>query len=143
MNVLYTLAATVLLIAIALSGWPVTNLVLTLSSRTRATGINRGQDSPRRNSTTNPPKKKVPTSDGGLRGGLWIGIIERFATAAAILLGQPTLIAVIVAVKGLGRFKELSTPEASERFVLGTLTSLTWAALTATLGMEVLTTWLI
>ncbi len=53
-------------------------------------------------------------------------------------MGQVSLIAVIVAVKGLGRFKELGTPEASEKFVLGTLVSMTWAVLVAIVARAVL-----
>jgi hypothetical protein len=38
-------------------------------------------------------------------------------------------IAYIVAVKGLGRFAELKeTPVAAERFIIGTLASMLWAA---------------
>ena len=50
----------------------------------------------------------------------------------AILTGQPVAIAYIVAIKGLGRFAELKeTPVAAERFIIGTLTSMLWAAGTA------------
>ena len=41
-------------------------------------------------------------------------------------------IAYIVAIKGLGRFAELKeTPVAAERFIIGTLASMLWAAGTA------------
>lgn len=64
-----------------------------------------------------------------LRGGTWIGYVERIALTGALLAGNPAAIAVIVAVKGLGRYPELKeNPDASERFVIGTLVSLTWAA---------------
>ena len=44
-------------------------------------------------------------------------------------------VAVVVAVKGLGRYPELrSYPAGSERFVVGTLASLTWAAGVGFLG---------
>ena len=46
-----------------------------------------------------------------------------------MLLGQPAGVAIVVAVKGLGRYPELKeNPGASERFVIGTLASLIWAA---------------
>lgn len=92
-----------------------------------------------------------------LRGGLVIGVLERLAITASILLGYPAGIAVIVAIKGLGRYPELrgaavvppSTPGAqpspdaareaaelgaavSERFIIGTLASLLWAVACAT-----------
>lgn len=59
-----------------------------------------------------------------LRGGLWVGILERLAITGAIIAGRPELIALVVAVKGLGRYPELQQAgEASERFIVGTLAS--------------------
>lgn len=73
-----------------------------------------------------------------LRGGLWIGVLERIAVTGAILVGQPTLIAFVVAIKGLGRYPELKEQAgASERFIIGTLASLTVAV-----GVGLLATWL-
>ena len=63
-----------------------------------------------------------------LRGGTTIGVLERIATAGALLSGLPEGVAVIVAVKGVGRFSELASPEARERFIIGTLASLAWSA---------------
>jgi hypothetical protein len=64
-----------------------------------------------------------------LRGGTWIGYLERLAVVAAIALGHYEIIAAVIAIKGLGRFSELDAPEARERFIVGTLVSLIWAAL--------------
>ncbi|MHC6591216.1 hypothetical protein [Arthrobacter sp. C152] len=64
-----------------------------------------------------------------LRGGAIIGVLERLGVCLAILTGQPVAIAYIVAIKGLGRFAELKeTPVAAERFIIGTLASMLWAA---------------
>ncbi|GAA2520989.1 hypothetical protein [Rarobacter incanus] len=64
-----------------------------------------------------------------LRGGRWIGYLERLGVAGAILGGQVSLVAILVAIKGLGRFSELqNNPDASERFVIGSLASILWAA---------------
>ncbi len=63
-----------------------------------------------------------------LRGGAAIGYLERLAIVAAIVVGHPEAIAAVIAVKGLGRFSELDSPEARERFIIGTLTSMIWAA---------------
>ncbi|RZU32024.1 hypothetical protein [Blastococcus saxobsidens] len=71
-----------------------------------------------------------------LRGGAWIGVLERGAIAATLLAGWPEGLAVILAVKGLGRFSELRTPAAAERFIVGTLASGLWAAACA--GVAVL-----
>jgi hypothetical protein len=62
-----------------------------------------------------------------LRGGLIIGILERLAVAGAILAGFPEALAVVVAIKGVGRFTELASSEARERFIIGTFASLIWA----------------
>ncbi len=73
-----------------------------------------------------------------LRGGAWIGVLERAAVAGTLLADWPEGLAVILAVKGLGRYNELrTTPAASERFILGTLASSLWAA--ACVGVAVLT----
>ena len=62
-----------------------------------------------------------------LRGGLTIGVLERLAVAGAILAGFPEALAVVVAIKGVGRFTELASSEARERFIIGTFASLIWA----------------
>ncbi|KQR80687.1 hypothetical protein ASF98_17955 [Arthrobacter sp. Leaf337] len=70
-----------------------------------------------------------------LRGGAIIGVLERLAVCLAILTGQPVAIAYVVAIKGLGRFAELKeTPVAAERFIIGTLSSMLWAAGVAALA---------
>ncbi|SFF72438.1 hypothetical protein [Blastococcus tunisiensis] len=71
-----------------------------------------------------------------LRGGAWIGILERAAVAASLLAGSAEGLVVVLAVKGLGRYAELRSPAASERFILGTLASALWAA--ACVGVAVL-----
>jgi hypothetical protein len=64
-----------------------------------------------------------------LRGGTWIGILERLAVTGTLAVGYPEGIAFVIAVKGLGRYPELREhPGLSERFVIGTLASLGWAA---------------
>ncbi|GAA1852860.1 hypothetical protein [Brevibacterium marinum] len=75
-----------------------------------------------------------------LRGGMWIGIVERALVAGAIVLGRPELMAVVVAVKGLGRFAEIkSSAAAGERFIIGTFVSITIASLMGILGWAVIT----
>ena len=63
-----------------------------------------------------------------LRGGTVIGVFERVAATATIMAGFPEAIAVIVAIKSVGRFTELDVAEVRERFIIGTLVSLVWAA---------------
>ncbi|MCR2784608.1 MULTISPECIES: hypothetical protein [unclassified Microbacterium] len=62
-----------------------------------------------------------------LRGGTTIGYLERVGVTLGLIAGFPEAIAVVVALKGIGRFSELSTPAARERFIVGTLASLLWA----------------
>lgn len=64
-----------------------------------------------------------------LRGGTWIGYLERLAVVGAIAVGHFEIVAAVIAIKGLGRYSELDAPEARERFIIGTLVSMTWAAL--------------
>ncbi len=71
---------------------------------------------------------RVPEAREVLRGGLTIGILERVAVAGSILSGYPAAIAVLVAIKSVGRFSELDAAEARERFIIGTLSSLIWAS---------------
>jgi hypothetical protein len=68
-----------------------------------------------------------------LRGGTTIGYLERLAVVMAIIAGYPEAIAVVVAVKGIGRFSELAASEARERFIIGTISSLLWACLVGAL----------
>ncbi|GAA1671095.1 hypothetical protein [Microbacterium lacus] len=68
-----------------------------------------------------------------LRGGTTIGYLERLAVVVAIIAGYPEAIAIVVAVKGVGRFSELAAAEARERFIIGTLSSLLWACIVGAL----------
>lgn len=68
-----------------------------------------------------------------MRGGTTIGYLERLAVVIAIVAGYPEALAVVVAVKGVGRFSELASAEARERFIIGTLASLLWACVVGAL----------
>ena len=68
-----------------------------------------------------------------LRGGTTIGYLERIAIVGAAAIGRVEVVAVIVAIKGLGRFSELDSAAARERFIIGTLVSMIWAGLCAAL----------
>jgi hypothetical protein len=82
------------------------------------------------------PGPTGPTAVAALRGGTWIGVLERLAVTGLILVGYPAGIAILVAIKGLGRYPELKdNPGASERFVVGTLASIVWAAGLGVLGL--------
>jgi len=68
-----------------------------------------------------------------LRGGTTIGYLERIVVIAAIATGHWEIVAVLVAIKGLGRFRELDSPQTRERFIIGTLVSMLWAGACAAL----------
>lgn len=75
------------------------------------------------------PAESATKTQEVLRGGTWIGYLERAAVIGAIVVGHFEIIAAVIAIKGLGRFSELDAPEARERFIIGTLVSMIWAAL--------------
>jgi hypothetical protein len=63
-----------------------------------------------------------------LRGGLWVGALERGAVVGSFVAGFPEGVALVLVVKGFGRFPELHQPAAAERFIIGTLVSILWAS---------------
>ncbi|MEO5851424.1 MAG: hypothetical protein ABIQ15_02830 [Nocardioides sp.] len=65
-----------------------------------------------------------------LRGGAWIGALERLAAFAAVVSGWPEGLAIVLAVKGLARYPELRSGARSgiaERFIIGTFASVLWS----------------
>ena len=69
-------------------------------------------------------------------------MVER-SLATCVVAGHVELIAVVVAVKGLGRFAELrDDPAFAERFLIGTLTSMLSAVWVALLGVWAIDFWL-
>lgn len=66
-----------------------------------------------------------------LRGGAWIGVMERAAIFATLALGWPEGVIAVVALKGLGRYPELRADGAAERFIIGSFASVLWAATAA------------
>lgn len=80
-------------------------------------------------SATAPPTRVQRTV---LRGGAWIGVLERLGMFGTLLGGFPEGMAALVAIKAFARYPELKTGQATgaiERFIIGTFASLGWAAL--------------
>ncbi|MGZ8745378.1 MAG: hypothetical protein ACXWXO_20885 [Nocardioides sp.] len=79
-----------------------------------------------------PGPDPIEAAGAVLRGGTWIGALERGAVFASLAVGMSEGVAVVLALKGLGRYPELRNPEdspgAAERFIIGTFTSVLWAA---------------
>lgn len=115
---LVELAAVAAVLAAVAAGGPVTTAVLRAADPA-AVGVAGG-----------------PQDPDVLRGGAWIGVLERAAVASALLAGSAEGLVVVLAVKGLGRYAELRAPAAAERFIIGTLASALWAA--ACVGVAVL-----
>ena len=102
------------------AGSPLTSLVLERASRGQATDGKFGGILVK--------EKGERSAREVLRGGAAIGYLERAAIIAGIVVGHPEVVAAVIAIKGLGRFSELDSAEARERFIIGTLTSMIWAA---------------
>ena len=105
-------------------GGPLTATVLTLADR-GAAGVAEGAH-----------------AEEVRRGGAWIGVFERAAVFATLAAGWPEGLAVVLALKGLGRYSELradasptagdATPRVAtggvaERFLVGSFASMLWA----------------
>lgn len=74
--------------------------------------------------------ESVRRAGDALRGGSWIGALERAGVFASVVAGWPEGVAIVLGLKGLGRYPELRTgdsPGAAERFIIGTFTSVLWA----------------
>jgi F0F1-type ATP synthase membrane subunit c/vacuolar-type H+-ATPase subunit K len=79
-----------------------------------------------------------------LRGGFWIGLLERLAIFATIMAGFGQGLVVILGVKSLARYPELRTEDrrgAAERFIIGTFASSLVAAAGAGLALWIISLW--
>ncbi len=124
----------------AFAGWPIASLVLRSAHVPEPPMVEVSGDSRtpvvRRRDPTDPA---APAVREVLRGGTWIGILERVGLTAAILAGRFELAAVVVAIKALGRYPEIrENPAVSERFIIGTLTSLLVAGACGAGGLAIL-----
>lgn len=135
-SILLALADAAIVLAAVLIGWALTVLVLRGAKLPEATvKTKEGEDE--LILETPEPKAEVP------RGGTLVGLLERAAVVTCVVAGHVELIAVVVAVKGLGRFAELrDDPAFAERFLIGTLTSMLSAVWVALFGVWALDFWL-
>ncbi|PFG33103.1 hypothetical protein [Sanguibacter antarcticus] len=138
---LVILISTVTLALSVVGGWYATRSVLALAARSVAAEAADPEAAP--GAPPEPPRgPNSVRAVAALRGGTWIGFLERFAVTGLVLAGDATGVAIVVAIKGLGRYPELrENPEASERFVIGTLASLVWSAGLGILGRAALGWW--
>lgn len=91
------------------------------------------------------PPLELEAPGSVLRGGAWIGYLERAAVAGTLLAAFPEGLALVLALKGVGRYPELreanaaarrvgGSADAPEEFIIGTLASTLWAAAAAGTG---------
>ncbi|WP_188712938.1 hypothetical protein [Microbacterium faecale] len=121
-----TIPLALLGVAVALLGGdPAARRVLALASNSMV------REGPNGGILLRTPAATIEPAPEVMRGGVTIGYLERTAVVLAIIVGYPEAIAVVVAIKGIARFTELGTPEARERFIIGTLASLGWACVVA------------
>ena len=117
-----------------LGGNPVTRRILEIATHGRVRdGANGGIILDAEAAGVAEPQTTVTEADTAsrevMRGGTTIGYLERLAVVISLIAGFPEAIAIVVAVKGVGRFSELAAAEARERFIIGTLSSLLWACI--------------
>lgn len=137
MNLVAELLAVVgMLVVSVFGGWVLTSAVLRLAGRSSDAGSRGAGGDPAPDVSDGPDGERARAA---LRGGTWIGVLERLAVTGTVLVGVNEGVALVVAVKGLGRYPELrENPGASERFVIGTLTSLLWASVVGFTGRVLL-----
>ena len=72
-----------------------------------------------------PPAEQARAADR-LKGGAWIGALERLATFLCLIGHFMGGLPIVVAIKGLARFPDLKgqEPGVSERFIIGTFLSI-------------------
>jgi hypothetical protein len=82
-----------------------------------------------------PDARSMQHAGSVLRGGAWIGVLERVAVFSTLVAGWPEGLAVVLGLKGVGRYPELRGTEGSgassgtaERFIIGTFSSVLWSA---------------
>lgn len=136
------LAVAALLLAAATGGSPMATGVLRLAdpaAARAAEGMDLQTSSPLTSSRPTPAPLATLSAPGLLRGGATLGVLERLATFGTLAIGSPEGIAVVLAVKGLGRFGELKIPAAPERFMIGTFASVLWSCACWAVALAVLT----
>ena len=90
------------------------------------------------------PDGPIQAAASQLRGGFWIGMLERLAIFATIMAGYGAGLVVILGVKSLARYPELRAEDrrgAAERFIIGTFASSLVAAAGAGLALWLISLW--
>ena len=137
--------AAVLKVAVVLA----LGVLTTLAGSPLVRAVLRFADSPRRTRAAvagdeaSEPSPGIQAASAQLQGGHWIGLLERLAIYASILAGFGEGIAIVLAIKGLARYPDLraTTTGAAERFIIGTFSSVLFAAACAGLARWLVGLW--
>ncbi len=108
--------------AAVLLGGRVVTRVFSMAEKTRATELPEDAEHPQ----AIAPLTYAATF---LRGGEWIGYLERLAVFGTLVTGFPEGVAVAMVVKSFARYPEIkaSSTGAAERFIVGTFVSVLFA----------------
>lgn len=81
------------------------------------------------------PSSEVPATDeqkaATVRAGRYIGALERLLIVIGVLARSWEVIAAVIALKSVTRYKELDKQISAEYFLIGSLSSLVWSLLVA------------
>lgn len=116
--------------AAVLWGGNVVTRVFRLAERTRATEVPEEPEHPE-------VIARLTHAATFLRGGEWIGYLERLTVFGTVLAGFPEGIAVAMVVKSFARYPEIkaSSTGAAERFIIGTFVSVLYGCACAGVAM--------
>jgi hypothetical protein len=116
-------------------GSPLVRLLFRLADRSEKTAPGEAQAI---------PADPIQAAASRLRGGFWIGLLERLAIFSTIMAGYGGGLIVILGVKSLARYPELRAEGgtgAAERFIIGTFASSLVAAAGAGLSLWIVSLW--
>lgn len=132
-------------------GSPLVRLLFRLADRTEgppaitpATGFQGAEPSTEVDQKPAADPGAIQAAASQLRGGFWIGLLERLAIFATIMAGFGQGLVVILGVKSLARYPELRAEDrrgAAERFIIGTFASSLVAAAGAGLALWLTSLW--
>ena len=132
--ILKILVVVVIAVATVWGGSPLVRLLFRLADRSERTAAIEEPAQP----------GAIQAAASQLRGGFWIGLLERLAIFATIMAGYGGGLVVILGVKSLARYPELRAEEhlgAAERFIIGTFASSLVAAAGAGLALWLISLW--
>ena len=78
-----------------------------------------------------PAEEPAPQSESRIAAGRIIGVLERLLIILGVVFARWEIIAGVVALKTVARYKELDTQLNAEYFLIGSLASILWAVLVA------------